>query len=189
MVPIVSFFTTDTPYEQEAIEMERSARNVGLKNIHIYPISNRGSWEANCQAKSQVLLQAVASLRRRPFFYVDADARFERLPQIAPYLLSSDFGAHMFRGKELLSGTLWVNPTVKTIMLLSDWTIQCRKQPGVWDQKILQQVLKQREGLIDFVDLPPEYTWIHDLSARVYGHRKEVVIKHYQASRRYKRRV
>jgi len=190
MIPIVSYYTIGTPYEQEALEMEQSARDVGLRNILVIPVENRGSWEANCQAKPQVLLQAVAALQRHPFFYVDADARFMKMPILSGYLGSKDFGAHYFRGKELLSGTLWVNPTTRTIMLLSDWAIENRKNPKAWDQKVLQTVLERRAGLIEFINLPPEYTWIHDLSARYYGYKSiDPIICHYQASRKYKRRV
>lgn len=187
MVPVVSFYTVGTPYEDEVKMMESSAREVGIREIITYPVSNKGSWEANCQEKAQVLLRAVADLGRKPFLYVDSDARFKQFPVLIDYV-NIDFAAHYFRGRELLSGTLWVNPTVRTVLLLGDWALENRKNPKKWDQRTLQSVLERRAGLINFCRLPPQFTWIHDLSPRVYGN-IEPVICHYQASRRYKRRV
>lgn len=186
MIPIVGFYTENSPYEQEAEKMEESAIQVGLENITLYSIPHQGSWEQNCGMKPSVLLQAAEELKR-PFLYVDVDARFCSYP----HLFDNDWthyglGAHYFRGVELLSGTLWINPTADTIKLLQYWKEQCVLHPNTWDQKLLQKVVKAAYGVKGILQLPPEYTFINDLSRRVYGPGISPVIAHFQASRKYK---
>lgn len=185
MIPVVSYYTVNTPYADEASKMRDSARAVGLNNVRSVGINSRANWEANCQAKIEVLLNFCKEYDK-PFLYVDVDARF----QLYPVLFDScwdayDLGFHMFRGRELLSGTLWVNPTVNTVRVLKECLEAFRSKPKAWDQKVLQEVLSRHPEVLT-TQLPPEYAFIYDLSRKVYGVDLNPVIIHYQASRKYK---
>lgn len=188
MIPVVGFYTKDTPYYSEAIDMRASAKSVGISEVVLYAVENKGSWERNCQLKAEVLLNAAEELKR-PFLYVDADARFEKPPTLFDIHWHGyyDIGIHFFQGAELLTGTIWVNPTLHTKRVLCDWIALCEKMPGTWDQKVLERVLGMQTRF-RVLHLPPEYTWIYDLSQQHYGERSPVIV-HYQASRRYKRTV
>lgn len=186
MIPVVSFYTVDTPYEQEIMEMEVSANEVGLTEIHLYPVRSKGSWEANCQQKAAVLQQAAEDLKK-PFLYVDADARFQKFPTLLTLNIQEqyDIAVHYFQGWELLSGTLWINPTPYVKVLLAEWVRYNREQPRAWDQRTLHEALRYHDQN-RILRLPTEYCYIFDLSPRIYGERSPVIV-HYQASRKYKR--
>lgn len=186
MIPVVGFYTKDSPYQQEAQEMKESAHAVGIEDVQLYEVISRGTWERNCQQKAGVLLQACEDVGK-PFIYVDADARFNTLPLIGQDWIGYDMGVHYFKGIELLSGTLYINPTERTKKILSDWIDACALSARRWDQRILADVLRG-DSITKILSLAPEYTWIFDLSKRYYGD-LQPIITHYQASRRYKRRV
>jgi len=186
MIPVVSFYTENTPYETEAFEMKESAHAVGLLDVNLFKVQSSGSWARNCQQKVEILIEACEVIKE-PFLYVDADARFVCPPYLMRGTLLScyDLAVHYFKQTELLSGTIWVNPTVHTRTLLDMWQEACYKAPGIWDQKALSDVLSKYPA-VDVFKLPPEYTWIFDLSPKFYGFNLEPVIVHYQASRKYK---
>lgn len=185
MIPVVGFYTVNTPYAQEAQKMVESARSVGLCSIRVFGVPPRANWYANCQIKLEVLLQCCQEMDQ-PFLYVDVDARFEAYPAMFDLDWSSyDIGAHYFKDKELLSGTLWINPTEATKQLLQECIKRFKEAPKAWDQKMLQLVISEQSNLRVW-KLPPEYTFIYDLSRRYYGLHIKPVITHYQASRKYK---
>jgi hypothetical protein len=186
MIPIVSFYTKDTPYDIEVMAMRESAIKVGLTKFYLCGIKSRGSWIANCQAKAEVLL-SYTNVIHEPFLYVDADAIFKQYPTMFEHQWPYDIGFHYFKGEELLSGTIWVNPTHATKALLKSWLAINQHMPTAWDQKTLQRAAQMQSGL-RILHLPPEYTWIFDLSEQQYGH-KDPVIVHMQASRKYKRDI
>jgi hypothetical protein len=185
MIPVVSFYTRNTPYEQEAFAMRESAYGVGLFEVVLFAINSKGTWASNCQQKVEILQQALEVIKG-PCLYVDADARFKNRPELlqGAWLRCYDMALHYFKGTELLSGTIWLNSTDHTRKLLEDWKESCTQHPKMWDQRVLAQLLEDNHT-IDIYKLPPEYTWIYDLSPKVYG-KSEPVIEHYQASRKYK---
>lgn len=188
MIPVVGYYTINTPYEREAEQMEQSAYEVGVEKVHFLRIPDQGKWELNCTMKPHILL-SFAQLLKCPFLYVDVDARFKRYPDMLDLDWSHyGIGVHYFRGTELLSGTIWVNPIPDVMNLLEHWKQQCELHPGQWDQKVLQRVIRDCYGVKNVLQLPPEYTFIHDLSRKHYGQDISPVIEHYQASRKYRRR-
>jgi hypothetical protein len=190
MIPVVCFFTKNTPYEQEALEMEESLWHFGIKGVTFYPVDHQGQWVRNCALKPKILTQACEDLKT-PFLYVDADARFTNEPILFDTDWSHyDLGVHFFKDRELLTGTIYVNPTNITIQLFKYWYNYCMNHPGAWDQRALATILPLATGL-KIMHLPPEYTFIYDLSKQFYGPEvaERAVITHYQASRKYRRYV
>ena len=186
MIPVIGFYTKDSPYQQEALEMKESAHAVGIEDVRLYEVASRGTWERNCQQKAEILLQACKDIGK-PFLYIDADARFNTLPVIGQDWIDYDIGVHHFKGIELLSGTLYINPTERTKRVLVNWVDACKLSVHRWDQRILADILR-RDDITKVLLLAPEYTWIFDLSKKYYGD-LQPIITHYQASRKYKRGV
>ena len=186
MIPVIGFYTKNSPYEREAAAMKASAHAIGIEEVHLYEVESRGTWERNCQQKAEVLLQACEDIGK-PFLYIDADAQFNSLPAIGSDWIDYDMGIHYFKGSELLTGTMYINPTERTKKVLVDWIDACKYSVGRWDQRVLADVL-QEDSITKVLSLAPEYTWIFDLSKRYYGNLQPIII-HYQASRRYKRGV
>jgi hypothetical protein len=188
MVPVVGFYTKDTPYEEEAQGMQASAILHGVEKVVLFFIKSAGNWVQNCGQKPTVLIQACLELQQ-PFLYVDADARFQSHPHLFDLDWTHyDIGVHYFKETELLSGTIYVNPKPRTIQLLSSWEDMTKINPGRWDQKNLNDVINA-DWTYKVLRLPSEYAFIYDKSKQHYGHIENPVIVHYQASRKYKKTI
>jgi hypothetical protein len=136
-----------------------------------------GSWEANCQYKAEFIYEKW--LEHGQVVWLDADCMVKRQPGLFASI-PSDVAFHLFKGKELLSGTLFFNDTIGAEQILKAWIKKNKEKPGVWDQKNLAEVIRNLD--VDISYLPPEYCYIFDLSKLHYPN-THPVIEHYQASR------
>ena len=171
---IVSFYTEDTPYEKEVQPWISAIEAVGGIEYTVYPVKNRGSWEANCSIKPEILLQAVKEYG--PVLYIDIDGRLMRDPPTVP---DHDIAVHYRMGRELLSGTL----ICSSVPLLEEWVARQQQNANQWDQKILQLLLTS--GDYKVINLPAEWCKIFDKMDYV----TDPIVLHTQASRRYKNMV
>jgi hypothetical protein len=94
-------------------------------------------------------------------------------------------------GRELCTGTAWWAPTPAATEILDAWAEACldpdaTKLVGV-DQEVLQLLLPRFPAARIFA-LPPEYCWMDRISEMHYG-KREPVIAHGQASRRFRKQV
>ena len=183
--PIVAgFYTRDTPYEDEARQMVESAQLFGLE-FALRGFDSLGNWDANTHIKPTFLRDLLREKAPRSLLYVDADGRFRQKPR-ALYGATCDIAVHYRVGRdELLSGTIFLNPTDATFELLDRWIELCDTQPRIWDQRLLDIAIKSMDDKIDVMKLPASYTLIYDLM-RDQG---PPVIEHFQASRRFKKVV
>lgn len=177
---VVSFYTLKTPYEDEVETLIASCERFGLMH-DIRGVPNQGSWLANCAYKAE-FLEAVRDELDGPIVWLDADAEVKQYPVAFDVLSgSADVAVHYKDGKELLSGTVWLDDSRGARRLLAAWTERCRRKPDVWDQKHLQDAVGVVSGL-SLHRLPAPYCLIYDSMAK-YG---PAVIEHHQASRRLK---
>ncbi len=179
---IVSFYTEDTPYEQEVQKLIASVNRFQLPS-HIKGVKNLGSWEKNCQYKANYILDALHAFEEN-IVWVDADAVFMKAPVLFD-TLQCDIGYHYLpHRQELLSGTLFVRNNEKMKQVVQQW-IEVNATNNEWDQKNLQGIVEADAALKKEV-LPMEY-------CKIVNNRHQPtnnpVIMHYQASRRYKRRI
>ena len=100
------------------------------------------------------------------------------------FQIDCDVAFHRFKGKELLSGTVFFKNTVKTVELLDRWIEINKENPEIFDQKNLDTAIKSISD-ISIIELPPEYCFIFDLSKDYYP-RVNPIIEHYQASRKFR---
>jgi hypothetical protein len=173
---IVSYWTRGTAYEAEAREMEETARTCGFAT-DVRGVPNLGDWTLNCGMKPAYIRDRMQDHPGRPIVWLDADARIRRYPQLFNEL-AVDFAAHWRHGAELLSGTLWFNATPRARALVEAWCEAQLREPGKWDQVVLQNVITSSVPGLVIQHLPSEYTCIFD------GDMGEPVIEHMQASRR-----
>lgn len=181
MIPLyVAFATEGSAYVDELKELEKTLIQFKLPH-HLEIVKSKGSWEANCQLKA-LLIDKMLHQNAGPVVYLDSDARVMDDPAILNQI-ECDVAFHLFRGVELLSGTLYLGNTPKCKDIVSQWIDMNNRYPAEWDQRNLQRVVRANHDL-DFLILPESYVWIDKLAT--VGH---PVIKHLQASRRLKREI
>lgn len=178
----IGFYTTGTPYANEAAECIKSLESIGLDHEFV-GVPNLGKWEWNCAIKPAVILRMMHKHVGRPLVYLDADARVHRYPTAFDVMPNGiDLACHFRNGTELLSGTLYIGTTEQARWLVGEWLAKCASQPDVWDQKHLQNALAAWPYKVH--QLPAEYVRVFDDDTM-----GDAVILHGQASRRFQEAV
>lgn len=193
---VVSYYTKDTLYQFAAQNLIDSLEHWGLE-YHVEGIASLGSWERNCGYKPFFLYEKLEQFQR-PLFWVDADAVFEKKPAYLP-AFQADLAVRINKEWEtshpsyMMSGSLYINATEIGQRILKGWAKGCLEQLSdphrteeVWDQIVLRDLLLRKEYRAHIESLPSGYTAIdgNRLDEREIT---DVVIRHYQASRRFKK--
>jgi hypothetical protein len=193
---VVSYYTLETLYQLEVQNLIASCEHYQLETS-IEGIPNQGSWEINCGYKPFFILKKLEELKA-PVLWVDADAVFERLPEVLPEFEADlatyiDPGVDKNHKSKVRSGTVYVNYTPKALVLVNRWAqaslnqlLNRNRTEEFWDQIALRNVLMGSDA--DTQALPLEYVKIFDHAedSRLVS---KPVITHYQASRRLKNLV
>ncbi len=195
---IVCYYTKDTLYQLEVQNLIASCEQWGLEH-HVEPISSLGSWERNCSFKPFFLMEKLQQFQR-PIFWVDADAVFVKKPQWLD-VFEKDMAVRInekwddAHPSKVITGSVFVNATDGAAKILKSWGRECidsflnpQRTDEVWDQIALRDVILRGEKGMDIGPLPLGYMAIVDNPCD----QKEidnVVIAHYQASRRLKKTI
>lgn len=190
---VIAYYTDDR-YKREADRLRQSLLEHGLKH-RIDAFEDRGSWAANTSAKP-TFIRRMMYAHNGPVLYLDADAVVQRPPKVVQDLRPEmwDIAVH-YRERdhrpygsrlELLSGTIWLGNTPACKRLVELWEAVCQTDPGTWDQRHLERIIRETPDLRVF-RLPPEYCFIFDSMCKQHPDAVPV-IEHFQASRRYKER-
>ncbi len=196
---IGSFYTRDTPYEA-------AIKEYLLKSLSKYPdigtiikvIDNLGNWRKNVAQKPKIILEML-NKAFTPLVFLDADATVEQYPKLFDKIpLTYDIAYHKLSWKtwygykdskvtELLTGTMWFNPNDKVKALCQDWYNEAITN-NEWEQKSLARILSKRKD-IKVYPLPIEYCFMNSRPENQPPliSDKNVVIRHYQCSRDFKR--
>ena len=79
---LITFYTKDTPYEEEVKGLAESVKAFDYTLMN-YGITNTGDWTANCAMKPKIILRAMNEFpEEKLFVYLDADAVIKRKIQI-----------------------------------------------------------------------------------------------------------
>ena len=167
-------------YKNEASKLRQSLETLGL-NYHVAGIEDQGSWDANTHYKPIFIKQQIQN--QSAVVWLDSDCMVLQEPKLF-FQIDCDVAFHRFKGKELLSGTVFFKNTVKTVELLDRWIEINKENPEIFDQKNLDTAIKSISD-ISIIELPPEYCFIFDLSKDYYP-RVNPIIEHYQASRKFR---
>lgn len=175
---IISYYTPK--YTSVAKNLTESLERLTMPYL-VKAIDDLGSWDKNCHYKPKFILEQIQN--EDAVVWTDADSVVNAEPLLF-YDLDCDIAFHRFKGKELLSGTVYFKNTEKTIKLLDKWIEINDFFPHQFDQKNLDLAISSIENLKIYT-LPPEYVCIFDLSREYYGGMNPV-IEHFQASRQHR---
>jgi len=197
---IISYFTRNTPYEKVMnTHLLPSLKKFDLP-YDIEAVEDFGNWQKNTSYKAQFVFQKLLQ-HQRTVVFIDSDATIEQYPslftQIPPEF---DIACHyqnyilQWRGRtdgkrfDLLSGTLMFRYNEKVLSLVRKW-IERTKTSNKWEQIILQKLTEENKDIKIF-SLPVTYCTVntHKNEIPSYIKKEEVVIRHWQASRKYKSR-
>jgi len=163
----------------------------------IQGIEDFGDWGLNTSYKAEFIEQMLKK-HKEDVIFLDSDAVIEKNPELFDKIPEKyDLACHYLdwylhwrntkgqKKRELLSGTMMFRYNPKVLKLTEVYKKFCKKNPKIWEQRILQQLLAQPNNL-KIYNLPASY-------CAVINHKKEIpsyigtpVIVHYQASRQYK---
>ncbi len=186
---VISFFTHDTPYEEEAERLRASCKAFQIKH-HIEGVPSRGSWLKNVAMKPQFIYEKLIEFQR-PLFWVDADGAFKMKPQFEQFypfdLAVREVPTHRNdRWLKLAASSIFFNSTPETIDFAKRWaerTVQKIDEDPVnlffVDQTSLLEMIEGSPHL-QVGKLPLSYCKVFDDVQQC----SEVVIEQYQASRR-----
>ena len=179
---VVGYYTADTVYENHAKVFIKSLKQYNILH-YVERVKNLGSWHKNTGYKATFLKRMLLKFPDMNIVYVDVDAAFLKYPKlfetldcdIAVYELDREkcYGKNQ-KGKEVLSGTIFLRNNKKVFDIVERWEKECQNNPKIWDQKSLQKVLNK-----NFEKLPGEYCKIFNRMPWI----RNPVIVHYQASR------
>lgn len=190
---VISFYTENSPYQLEVMALIASCQAHAIE-AEIEGIPSEGSWERNCAIKPFFIRKKLLE-KKRPVFWVDADAVFKKKPDFSSMFHSDLAFREMKRFSNdkrfrYCSGSLFVNYTPRGLEFVDKWCQHCKQRI---DKKEDLQFLDQT-SLADLIDcgqqvkvfsLPIAYAKVFDIDAQEI-HPEEIVIEHYQASRRYR---
>jgi len=185
-IPLVlSYYTIDTPYEQEAKRLQASCKRFEIE-CDIVGVPSLGSWEKNCAYKPQFLYEQMQR-HQRPLLFCDADAYFLQ-PLFFEDFMIGDVALFHEEHRDprfcVRSGTIFMHATDKSSAFLLRWLhhAQCIENTAheilaFQDQVSLYFAVLQSKD-IHIIDLPKRYCALFDEQIA------DVVIEHGQASRR-----
>lgn len=189
---VISFYTENTPYQLEVLALIHSCDALGIE-LEVEGVPCLGSWQRNCARKPQFIRDKLIE-KKRPVFWVDADAVFRKTPDFS-YFSQNDFSLREIAGSEkdkrlrYRAGSVFINYTPGGIIFADAWAAfcQCQIDSGL-DLTFIDQIaiydLMQKGIEAHFLDLPASYCKIFDLDADQMDP-ADVVIEHFQASRRF----
>src|SRR5665213_663808 len=96
---------------------------------------------------------------------------------------------HESMSKELLSGTLFVRNNQESKAIVQEWAVTCKMAPQVWEQMILNLVLKKNN--VKVYELPLSYCYIKSLpdGREPIVKCDDAIIVHNQVSRKFRNKV
>jgi hypothetical protein len=193
---IISYATNNTPY----VDLMRDYLQVSLTKFklkyHLSTIEGGRTWYDNTALKSQFVLDKLNELNE-DVVWIDADAKVEKYPiffdeipeeyDISYHTLSWNqwYGYKGKDVKELLTGTMYFRNRKIVKDLCKEWHEEAVKS-NEWEQKVLQRIIGKYN--LKVYPLPLEYIYIDSLPRGGKPIVKlDPVIRHYQASRMYKK--
>lgn len=170
-----------TGYRDLAERLVRSALKFGVV-VESLGYESTGDWVKNGHIKPQTILASMlASDRRRPVCWIDADAELMAAPKALDGISGADVAVCRLATKEVLSGTVWFAPTPGAMWLLAAWHDECRAHPSMWDQHALYKAMSRARAPIKVAELDHSLCFIPGTSPPC--RKGSPVIVHHQASR------
>jgi hypothetical protein len=184
---VISFYTENTPYQLEVFSLIRSCDELGIE-LEVEGVPDLGSWQRNCARKPQFIRDKLLE-KKRPIFWVDADAVFRKQPDFSSFM-DSDFSLREIPGKDkrlkYRAGSIFINYTSGGIVFADAWATLCQNKidSGI-ELSFIDQItiydLIEKGIEAKFLDLPSSYCKVFDEEIDS----TDLVVEHFQASRRF----
>lgn len=191
---VISFFTVDTPYQEEVKRLIDSCRLFNIDH-YVEGIKSQGSWLRNVAKKPEFIAEKLLQFKR-PLFWVDADGAFKNRPRFEQFQ-EFDIAVREVEAykddpwMKLHAGSIFLNYNLKMVRFVEEWVQLCKDKVKddvvnlfFLDQTSLLQMIGQFQGL-KVGKLPIGYCKVFDAPAEQIDP-STVVIEQYQASRRLK---
>lgn len=186
----VSYYTDDTPYKAEAVNLAASLDRFECRHdILRVPAQRQRTWAEGALLKGRVcawMLEVHAA--DAPVVFLDADAEVRRDPSALEAIHGVDFALTWnSRYRWWRANMLCMWPTVTARRVVTQWTDACNKalSSGEWTKRPEQDLLN--------VALPVADVRLQVLDADVWaltefrdGPRKNPIIWHRQAARKHR---
>ena len=188
---IITLYTVNTPYEDEVSGWEKSVSDLDLPYF-IYQEKSRDSWGRNAQLKALCIKKAFDQFPKDNIVWVDIDARIYKYPNFFDEV-KTDISCNIFSDNidtnQLCSGTIFFRNIDRVKFFVDKWIKLNAKQVTKYgDQDNLHTILKEAMSNkeITWYCLPQSYVKIFDRKSHQAA---DNIIVHYQASRRYKKKI
>jgi len=199
---VIAFYTEDTPYQeliQTCLEPSLTALDI---DYQLFRKENLGSWIKNVAMKPRIISEALRMFPKQyRIICLDADSEVVSYPFLFDEIPDDyHIGYHTLNWNEwygynhhppfmeVLSGTMWINNTHQTKIIVDEWC-QRAQHTSIWEQKILGDVIQTHPEIKSY-SLPLEYCYISSLpDGRKPLIQTNPVIVHHQASRKYKKQI
>lgn len=188
MNPLVVAFATER-YAAHAEAMRATATELG-QEVELKRLPGKYTWDEAVRLKPQVILHCLyTALGRDGIFYVDADARWRRIPDWTVFK-DIDIGFHKFtrsrqHPQEFLTGSMYFQRSNRMLGFLEAWITETEQVGASMtpEQDSLKRLLSYpRWRHIRVAELGPEWCWIKGDFEAIYGNRSPMIV-HLQASR------
>jgi len=177
---VISYYTPD--YTEVAERLEQSLQRLHLP-YELFPLPDTHNWYLNTELKAYVV-QAMLETQPYDVVFLDADAEVLYYPELFD-TIDCDIAAHIYRGVEFLSGTLFFKNNDIGRKIAREWILlnnAARTEPRDLEQRRLGLVIEDMKP--KFFNLPQEYCYIFDTPFTC----AHPCIVHYQHSRKTRRK-
>lgn len=119
MTPVfASYYTPE--YKEHAMRLQSSLDHFRLQS-NVVEIGQTATWIEAVRQKPKFILDTLDKAGGRAVVWLDADAEVVQFPKLLRDLISPDVACVYRHDSEPLSGTVWVNNTVRGRALISRW--------------------------------------------------------------------
>ena len=177
---VVSFYTSEK-YQKNAEALKASAEGVGLKCV-ISPRPDLGSWWANCNQKSEFVLECIDKYNE-PILWQDADTRFLGYPALLDSI-DADMAAFFYNPTVPIGGTLWFNGK-RGRRYAEAWAKIVADNPTREDDSINFRQALRSVPKASIYHLPPSYCWNEGHMRPSYPTAEPIIIHGYVGAHDY----
>lgn len=189
---VISYYTRNTPYEEEAKIMVESLKRFNLE-YDIIAIDVIGSWQKNTRYKAKFILKMLEKYSPLPIVWIDVDAVIKSDPiflsmidaDVAFYYRTTGGRTPRIPEKsELISAAMYFKTNDRVKNLLNMWIASNDGDERDLEQHNLQKIIPawRKSGGIHSI-LPQEYCKIFDSAE------DQIAIVQNQASRRLRNQI
>ncbi len=190
---VVSFYTKNTGYEEEATRLRRELHLFGFE-YDIEGIQSFGSWQKNTQYKAKFIAGMLEKHPKRNLLWLDVDSSVYQYPDLFDNA-NFDLGVHIIdwskygngqrRDKQLANAVIYLKNVDVVRRFIHDWIRINEQKPNRIEMQTMADTLDKWQDKLHFHNIPASYCQIYDLMA-TEGY---PVIEQRQASRQYRNKV